>query len=165
MPTWQWLFHLQQYPLESSQQFILILIFLVYNFKKNRDIFFGDNANILPENTIRNACWIGQQQENFLMKDLILQLFASPDGLSALEGAVAMERKIKWHLKHHFSAVSSLLLDYCISVVVNSQFLLQHSRCLAQRRISKCCYHKHILEERFQKEQSLDFSISLIQVL
>lgn len=88
-----------------------------------RGISFGDNPNILLKNTISNACWIGQQQENFLLKDLILQLFASPDDLSALEGAVARERKIKCHLKHHFSAVFSFHLYHPVELLYlcNSQ--------------------------------------------
>lgn len=60
-----------------------------------RGISFGDNPNILPKNTIRNACWIGQQQEIFVRKGFILQLFVPLVGLSALEGAVAREKKIK----------------------------------------------------------------------
>lgn len=43
-----------------------------------------------------------------------MPLFPSPDGLSALEGAVARERKIKWHLKHHFSAIFSLQLCHTV---------------------------------------------------
>lgn len=84
----------------------------------------GDNPSIKPKNLIINACWIGQQHENFLLKTWFCLLFPSPDGLSALEGAVAREKKIKWHLKHHFSAISSLqlyhrvgFLNLCCNIV------------------------------------------------